>query len=82
MTTKIVAIDGPGGAGKSTVAKRLAEELGGAPIVETDDFASWTDPLDWWPRLISDVLEPLARNEPSRYRRSNWATKTTRAGAK
>jgi uridine kinase len=72
MTTKIIAIDGPGGAGKSTLAERLARELGSAQIVETDDFASWDNPFNWWPRLIEDVLEPLARNEPSRYRRSNW----------
>jgi hypothetical protein len=51
MTTRVVAIDGHGGAGKSTLAKRLAKELGGAQIVETDDFASWDNPLNWWPRL-------------------------------
>jgi uridine kinase len=72
MPTKIVAVDGPGGAGKSTLAARLAEALGGAQIVSTDDFASWSNPLDWWPRLIEEVLEPLARDERSRYRRSRW----------
>jgi uridine kinase len=72
MTTKVVAIDGPGGAGKSTLARQLAEALDGAPIVQTDDFASWDDPLDWWPRLRDEVLAPLARNEPARYRCSVW----------
>jgi uridine kinase len=73
MTTRIVAVDGPGGAGKSTLAARLAESLGGAAIVQTDDFASWDEPIDWWPRLIADVLEPLARNEPASYRRTDWS---------
>ena len=63
MSTKIVAIDGRGGAGKSSLAERLAQELGGAQILRTDDFASWENPLDWWPRLIEEALEPLSRNQ-------------------
>ena len=72
VTTKIVAVDGLGGAGKSTLAARLAAALGDAPILQTDDFASWDDPLDWWPRLIAEALEPLARGEPARFRRNDW----------
>jgi uridine kinase len=72
ISTKIVAVDGPGGAGKSTFANRLARELG-APLVHTDDFASWDNPLDWWPRLVEELLEPLARGERASYRRSRWA---------
>ena len=75
MRTRVIAVDGPGGAGKSALATRLAEKLGGAQVVHTDDFASWDNPLNWWPRLIEDVLEPLARNEPARYRRSDWEGK-------
>ena len=41
MTTKIIAIDGPGGAGKSSFAEQLSQKLGNAPILHTDDFASW-----------------------------------------
>jgi uridine kinase len=72
MRTKVIAVDGLGGAGKSGLANHLAEELGGAQVVRTDDFASWDNPLDWWPRLVGDVLEPLAGNRPARYRRSDW----------
>jgi uridine kinase len=72
MTTKLVAIDGPGGAGKSSLAARLADELGGAQIVPTDEFASWEDPIDWWPRLIEQILEPLSHNKPGRYQRYDW----------
>lgn len=69
---RLVAIDGPGGAGKSVFADRLAGFLGGAPVVHTDDFASWDEPLDWWPRLEAEVLGPLERGEPVRYRAYDW----------
>jgi uridine kinase len=75
MATKIIAIDGPGGAGKSALARRLAEALGDAPVLHTDDFASWDNPLDWWPRLIAEALEPLSRNRPARFRRTDWENK-------
>ena len=67
----VVAIDGFGGAGKSTLAGRLSEELG-ATVVHTDDFAEWANPLGWWPRLIEEVLRPLSTNEPARYQRFDW----------
>ncbi|MEK6273713.1 MAG: hypothetical protein AABM30_00060 [Actinomycetota bacterium] len=72
MFTRIVAVDGSGGAGKTTFAARLAETLGGAQVVHTDDFASWENPINWWPRLLKEVLEPLSRNQPGRYHRTNW----------
>jgi uridine kinase len=72
MTTKIVAVDGLGGAGKSVLAARLAEALGDAQILRTDDFASWDHPLDWWRRLLAEALEPLARGRPARFKRTDW----------
>jgi uridine kinase len=73
MRTKIVAVDGGGGAGKSTFADRLAAALGGCAIVHTDDFASWDDPLDWWPALLERVLEPLSRGEVARFVPTQWS---------
>jgi uridine kinase len=75
MACRVIAIDGPGGAGKSTLAKHVATELG-AQVVCTDDFASWQHPLEWWPRLIEQVLVPLSRNQPGRYQRFDWETRT------
>ncbi|MFI9404468.1 uridine kinase [Nocardia sp. NPDC052316] len=70
-STKLVAIDGPGGAGKSTLAAQLARACD-ATVVPTDSFASWDNALDWWPRLERQVLEPLGRDEVGRYQRYDW----------
>lgn len=71
MTTSIAAVDGLGGAGKSTLADRLAAKLGGS-VIHTDDFASWNVPLDWWPRMLEEVFRPLAANLPARFQRFDW----------
>lgn len=70
---RLVAIDGPGGAGKSQFAERLASFLDGAPVVHTDDFASWDAPVGWWHRLEADVLGRLERGEPIRYQAYDWS---------
>jgi uridine kinase len=74
MDTKIVAVDGLGGAGKSTLASVLAKALGGVSVLHTDDFASWENPLNWWPRFIEQVLKPLSNNTAACYQRYDWKT--------
>ena len=71
VEVRIVAVDGPGGAGKSSLASQLARELD-APIIHTDDFASWENPVDWWPELIARALEPLVAGKPACYRPTSW----------
>jgi uridine kinase len=65
--TLLVGVDGPGGAGKSTVAATLSEK-----IVATDDFIA--EPWGWYDleRLRRQVVEPLLRDEPARYQRMDW----------
>ena len=71
-STKVIGIDGHGGAGKSTLADHLGGWLG-AEIVHTDDFASWDNPKNWWPLLMERIFEPLQSGHRSlSYRRSQW----------
>lgn len=73
--TRLVAVDGPGGSGKSTFAARFATALGGAAVVHTDDFASWDEQFTWWPRLLTQVIEPIRAGSPARYQRFDWVTR-------
>lgn len=69
---KFIAIDGHGGSGKSTLAKELAEKLG-AEIIHTDDFASFDNPLNWWPLVIERVFKPVQEGAKTlSYSRSKW----------
>lgn len=77
----MLAIDGPSGTGKSTLAAEAVEALGSrAALVSTDAFATWDDPVAWWPRLEDGVLRPLARGRPGEYRRMDWTSGTPRPG--
>lgn len=71
VRTTIVAIDGPGGAGKTSLAACLACVLG-ASVLHTDDFASWEQPLSRSPELLERALRPLAAGEPAVFRPSSW----------
>jgi len=75
MTTKLVGIDGCGGSGKTTLATQLAAQIS-APVIHTDDFAQWDNALDWSPRFMEQVIIPFQNNEPARYQRYDWTTKT------
>jgi uridine kinase len=78
-TTRVVGIDGPSGAGKTTLAAALSAELAvdgrPAPVVHLDDiYPGWDGLADAVPRLLEWVLEPLAAGDRPRYRRYEWPT--------
>lgn len=69
---RVLAVDGPSGSGKSSLADAVAERTGAA-VVRTDDHVpGWTG-LDRMPPLLSrTLLEPLARDETARPPRWSW----------
>jgi energy-coupling factor transporter ATP-binding protein EcfA2 len=77
---RLVAVDGPSGAGKSTLARELVGAFEHAVLISTDAFATWDDPVAWWPRLRQGVLEPLAQGMPGRYQRMEWPGGVPRLG--
>jgi uridine kinase len=70
--TRLIAVDGPSGAGKTTFALRLAKVLD-VPVVHTDDLLDgWDDQFTFWDRLERRVLNPLRRGERAAYQRYQW----------
>jgi uridine kinase len=82
----LVAIDGGSGAGKSTFARKVGDELGAA-VIDGDDFYAGGTAAEWdamspakkadhciaW-RRQRPVLETLARGDPASWHRYDWDT--------
>lgn len=71
-TVRLVCVDGPAGAGKSTLAARLAEHLGAAVLHLDDLYEGWSGLDRVWDRLEAQVLAPLAAGRTGRYQRYDW----------
>jgi uridine kinase len=86
--TIVAAIDGAGGAGKTTLANGIQSAFGHASIVRGDDFyrplrndmrAALDARLGYeryfnWRRMRDRALIPLRSGTAARYRRYDWAT--------
>lgn len=69
----VVAIDGPAGSGKSSLAEPVAAALGMVAVVHLDDIFPGWDGLAAAPALLAaQVLAPISRGEPASYRRWDW----------
>ncbi|MFE0364776.1 uridine kinase family protein [Streptomyces griseoaurantiacus] len=69
---RLLGVDGHAGSGKSTFAGRLAEALGGAPVLHLDDIATHAELFDWTGRLLREVLAPLREGRTAHYRPYDW----------
>jgi hypothetical protein len=69
----VVAVDGRGGAGKSTLVERLRRAVPASAVVHTDDVAWNQACFDWGALLVEHVLAPLHRGEAVAFRPPAWA---------
>jgi len=70
--TVFVGVDGPGAAGKTTFAARVAAAVPRATVVHVDDFAG-PHVTEWdWDRFHAQLVVPLSDGRPARYQRWAW----------
>jgi uridine kinase len=71
--TVVVAVDGPSGAGKTTLTRALRRHLGRPPVLHLDPLYPGWDGLPLTPAILHDrILAPLARGERAAYQRFDW----------
>ena len=69
---RVIAIDGRGGSGKSTLVERLRLRVPASGVVHTDDIA-WNQAFfDWGDLMVENVLRPLHRGEAVEFRPPAW----------
>ena len=72
-TTKVVAVDGPSGGGKTDFARALAARLPHAVVLHMDDlYPGWDGLMQAISVLHTQVLTPLAHGGQGTYRRWDW----------
>ncbi|ULT59813.1 AAA family ATPase [Neobacillus drentensis] len=87
QSTLLIGIDGCGGSGKSTIAKKLKDKCYDVTVVHMDDFYLPSSQIikihpekkpigaDFdWKRLLNQVLEPINQNKEGHYQRYDWET--------
>ncbi len=76
-TTTLLALDGPSGAGKTTLAMELHAQLDNSAVIHMDDlYAGWGDALslDLYARIFQQIFQPILRQEDIRFQVFNWQT--------
>ncbi len=69
---RLIAIDGRGGAGKSTLVERLRRIVRASAVVHTDDVAWNHAYFDWGAVLAENILRPLHRGAAVDFRPDAW----------
>jgi uridine kinase len=83
-TGRLVCVDGPAGAGKTTLALDIARQAPGALVLHTDEMLEGWGGLPGLGQSVCDLLAPLSQGLAGRWRRWDWhasdwaATETVR----
>jgi uridine kinase len=70
--TVLVAIDGHGGAGKSSLAQRIKDALDDVTVVCLDAFSRPTVTGTDWKQFMDQVLDPIVSGRSGRYQYWDW----------
>src|SRR5438093_9868185 len=70
--SRVVAVDGPAGSGKSLFAERLSTVLSAKVICLDDLTPSWTGPDKEADLLVQQVLVPLSRGMAAQFHFFDW----------
>ena len=74
--TRVIAIDGPAGSGKTTLAAQLGAQLDGSFVLNTDQlYPGWDGLAEGSRRLVNDVLRPLSQGAAATVRPWDWSSK-------
>lgn len=71
-TGRLVCVDGPAGAGKTTLADAVAALVPGAVVLHTDALLEGWRGLPGLPATIDALLAPLAAGEATTWREWDW----------
>jgi len=69
---RVVAVDGRGGSGKTTLAARLAGAVARSSVVHTDDVAWHHSFFDWTELMADGILRPARDGRAVSYRPRAW----------
>jgi uridine kinase len=69
---RVVAIDGRGGAGKTSLTMRLHRAMPGSAVVHTDDVAWWHSRFGWDDLMSDGILLPLRAGQDVDYQPPAW----------